>query len=275
MIEQRTIFITGAASGLGRETARLFAERGWYVGASDIDGPGLAALKAELGPNHVHTAIHDVTDREAWTRTIDSFSTVTGGRMDVFYNNAGIGVGGALEQMPEATAHKIIAVNLTGVVHGVYACLPMLKATATKTGQADLVNMGSAAGIFGAPGVAIYCATKFAVRGLTDSLYGELAQYGIRVSELQPAFLDTAILDTETDAEPGAGKARLEALGQTVLPARLAAQAVWNIAHAKTPKVHYALGRPAQTIQLFARFLPKTMRARLRKAFEARPDALI
>ncbi len=275
MMDQKTIFITGAASGLGRETARLFAGRGWHVGASDIDGAGLDALKAELGAAHVHTMVHDVTDREAWTRAVESYAAVTGGRMDVFYNNAGIGVGGPLEDMPEATAHKIIAVNLTGVVHGVYACLPLLKATAAATGKADLVNMGSAAGMFGAPGVAIYCATKFAVRGLTDSLYGELAQYGVSVSELQPAFLDTAILDQETDSAPGEGKARLEAMGQTVLPASLAADAIWKIAHTKTPKVHYALGRPAKVIQIMSRFLPKTTRARLRKAFEARPDALI
>ncbi len=275
MIEQRTIFITGAASGLGRETARLFAERGWYIGATDINAEGLEALRAELGAPHVYTAVHDVTDREAWTRAVEGFAAATGGRMDVFYNNAGIGAGGALETMPEDTAARILAINVQGVVHGVYACTPLLKATAGAVGRAYLVNMGSAAGMMGAPGMAIYCASKFAVRGLTDSLSGELARFNVSVSELQPAFLDTAILDSEADAAPGDGKARLLAAGQTVLPASLAAKAVWTIAHSKAPKTHYALGRPAQILQLLSRLFPKALRRRMRKGFEANSASLI
>lgn len=269
MIERNTIFITGAASGLGRETARLFAAKGWFVGGTDINGPGLEALTGELGSDALYTANHDVTDRAAWTHAVDGFAEATGGRMDLFFNNAGIGIGGPFEQVPEEGTARVIAINFEGVVHGVYACFPFLKETAQAKGRATLVNMGSAAGLVSPPGAAIYGATKFAVRGLTEALYGEFARFGIRVCELQPAFLDTAILDSRAPGDTATTKDLLTQAKVPILPASVVSDAIWQIAHDAKPKVHYALGGPAKQLQFLARFLPKTLRARVRKTFEA------
>ncbi len=267
MIDRQTIFITGAASGLGRETARLFASKGWFVGATDINGPGLETLRAELGPDNCFIAVHDVTDRADWTQAVEGFSAATGGRMDLFFNNAGIGLGGPLDEMPEGDAAKVIAVNFQGVVHGIYACLPLLKATAAETGRATIVNMGSASGMIGSPGMAMYTATKHAVRGMTDSLSAEFKRFGIRVAELQPAFIDTAILDSPLMGSNHSVREQLAASKVPVAQPSLISEAVWRIAHTDNPKVHYALGWPARMLQIYARFFPKTLRWLMGKGF--------
>src|SRR5262249_58558783 len=85
----------------------------------------------------------------------------------------------------------VVDINLKGVLNGVYACLPLLR----ETPGARIVNTSSVAGIYGAPNLAVYSATKFAVRGLTEALDLEFSRLGIRVTSLMPSFIDTAILD--------------------------------------------------------------------------------
>jgi NAD(P)-dependent dehydrogenase (short-subunit alcohol dehydrogenase family) len=245
---RRTIFITGVAAGIGRATAELFSRRGWFVGGADIDGLGLDALSDTLGPDNCHMSCLDVTERNAWNAALDGFAAASGGRMDLFFNNAGIGFGGFFEDVPEDTAARIIAVNFQGVVNGIYACLPLLKATAAAHGKARIVNTGSASGIIGAPRLAVYAATKFAVRGLTDSLFVEFSRHNIEVTELQPWFVDTAILDT---VEPvgNSGRDSLKTRNIEALPASLVAD-------------------PARFGQVIARLLPNAMRKRLRKMMD-------
>src|SRR4051794_38040098 len=91
---RQSIFITGAASGMGRETARLFHSKGWFVGGYDVNDEGLAALRAELGPEDCVVRKLDVTDRADYRAALAEFGEATGGRMDILYNNAGIGRGG-------------------------------------------------------------------------------------------------------------------------------------------------------------------------------------
>ncbi|MFP3943325.1 MAG: SDR family oxidoreductase [Alphaproteobacteria bacterium] len=262
------IFITGAASGIGRETARLFAGKGWLVGAADIDRQGLDRLEQELGQENCHVGALDVTRRPEWDGALSAFAAASGGRMDLFFNNAGIGYGGFFEEVPEETAAKIIAVNFQGAVNGIYACLPLLRETAAARGVARIVNTGSASGIIGAPRLAVYAATKFAVRGLTDSLYLEFARYGIEVTELQPWFLDTPILDSVEREDGKSGLEQLQERNVEVLPAELAARAVWAAAHARSPVIHRAVGGPARMAQILARLMPGFTRRRIAKQLE-------
>lgn len=267
------IFVTGAASGIGRETARLFAARDWLVGAADIDRPGLDRLEQQLGRENCHVSVLDVTRRGDWDGALPAFAAASGGRMDLFFNNAGIGYGGFFEEVPEETAAKIITVNLQGVVNGIYACLPLLKETAASRGVARIVNTGSASGIIGGPRLAVYAATKFAVRGLTDSLFLEFARHGIEVTELQPWFLNTAILDS---VERDDGKSGLEVLEERnikVLPAALAAEAVWAAAHTRRPVIHRAVGTPARAAQILARLLPGFTRRRIARQLKEAVEA--
>ena len=191
---EKSIFITGAASGIGRATARLFAERGWFVGAFDVDEAGLAALQAEGGAGFVRRL--DVSDPQDYQAAVDAFSAKTGGRLDILYNNAGVIVSSPLDQTPWASVERLLRINLFGPMIGVQAALPLLKAT-----QGSLCFFTcSASAIFGSANLTAYSASKNAIKGLTEALSIELKKHGIRVSDVLPGIVDTAMLPPEQKA---------------------------------------------------------------------------
>ena len=122
---QKSIFITGAASGIGRATARLFAEKGWFIGAVDVNEANLADLKQEIGEAGCFTHVLDVTDRDAFKNAIDKFGEATSGKLDILHNNAGIGYAGLFQDIPFEKHLAVINVNLIGVMIGVYTALPL------------------------------------------------------------------------------------------------------------------------------------------------------
>lgn len=187
---RKSIFITGAASGMGRETAVLFAREGWFVGAFDVNRAALATLADEIGQDNGIYRELDVTSVKAFTAAVDAFGQATGGQMDVLFNNAGIASGGLLDEQPWDDIARIININLMGVIIGVRAAIPLLKAT---PGSLCLTTSSSSA-IFGTAGIAIYSATKHAVRGLTEALAIELKRYGVRAADLLPGLIDTPLL---------------------------------------------------------------------------------
>ena len=150
---RQTIFITGAASGIGRATALQFHARGWFVGAADVDEAGLEVLKGDLD-NDCFTAFLDVTDKAAFDQVMIDFGTAAGQRLDILFNNAGIAVFGFLDEVP---FEKTSAAN------------------------------------FGSPGMATYSATKVAVKGLTEAMSVELARFGARAADVSPGIIDTPL----------------------------------------------------------------------------------
>ncbi|MEM7767463.1 MAG: SDR family oxidoreductase [Pseudomonadota bacterium] len=257
---RKTILITGAASGIGAETARYFADRDWFVGLYDVNAAGLETVAGELGPDRCISGTLDVTQREDWGAAVAQFSAATGGRMDVLFNNAGIARFGWIEEIPQDEADRMIDINLKGVVNGVYACLDALK----QTPNARIVNTASVAGIVGSPRIAVYSATKFAVRGLTEALDVELKDHGIRATTLMPWFVETPILNSGTT---GGGNedmaAELREQGADVYPVSLAAEQAWAAAHGE--EVHYRVGKAADQAAFAARFMPKRLRRQLVK----------
>ncbi len=218
---RKSIFITGAASGMGRATAKLFAEHGWFVGAFDVDTAGLATLEAELGTENGIFAPLDVTDRAAFAAAMERFGAATGGTLDVMFNNAGIGTGGLFDELPWDNVMRIVDINFIGVMTGIRAAVPLLKAT---PGSLSLVNASSSA-IFGTAGIAVYSATKHAVRGLTEALSIEFKRFGVRAADLLPGLIDTPLLGDEMRAmAPAEGMWRLT-------PAREVAEAAWAAYH--------------------------------------------
>ena len=197
--DRKSIFATGAASGIGRATCRLFAERGWFVGAYDVDEAGLAALAQERGSQDCLTRRLDVSNKAEFDRAMEEFSQATGGRLDLLFNNAGIGAGGWFEEVPYDVAMRILEVNFIGVVNGVYAAIPLLKRTANSL----CFSTSSSAALFGMPRTGMYAATKFAVKGLTEALSVELARFGGRAADMMPALVDTPILETTKDFSSG------------------------------------------------------------------------
>jgi NAD(P)-dependent dehydrogenase (short-subunit alcohol dehydrogenase family) len=255
---RKTIFVTGAASGIGRATAQLFAARGWFVGLYDIDDAKLRETQTLIASDRQCSGVLDVRDRQAWRTAIAQFGDQTGGKLHVLFNNAGIGRGGWFEDVDPEAADDVIDVNLRGVVNGIYAALPLLK----ETPNSRIVNTASVAGIYGAPRLAIYSATKFAVRGLTEALDLEFKRHDIRVTSLMPWFIDTAILDTT--GAGGENESLRQSLGATkIYPVALAAERAWDAAHGAG--VHFTVGEEAARANLLARLFPGLVRNAIAK----------
>ncbi|WP_242140920.1 SDR family oxidoreductase [Sphingomonas sp. TREG-RG-20F-R18-01] len=215
---RKSIFITGAASGMGRATALLFAEKGWFVGAYDVNQAGLETLQEEVGDANGLFEILDVTDALAWKSAMDLFAIATGGALDLLFNNAGIGASGLLDEQPWDDVMRIVNINFIGVMLGVRTGVPLLKNT---PGSLCLITSSSSA-IFGTAGIPVYSATKHAVRGLTEALSIELKRYGVRAADLLPGLIDTPLLsDGMRQMAPSEGMWRL------VKP-REVAETVWE-----------------------------------------------
>ncbi|MEM9739229.1 MAG: SDR family oxidoreductase [Pseudomonadota bacterium] len=255
---RKCIFITGAASGIGAESARYFAQRGWFVGLYDINENGLAEVADVVGGDNCHVARLDVRNREDWAEAVAGFAKATGGRMHVLFNNAGVGRHGWFEDVTGNDNDWVVDINLKGVINGIEACLETLKAT---TG-ARIINTASTAGLVGAPQLAVYSATKFAVRGLTEALDVEFKDIGIRVVSLMPWFIDTPILEIGNAEGANVKMAdQIRDSGANVYPVSMAAEMAWEAAHGDD--VHYLVGKDAKRANFVARFFPKRLRRRL------------
>jgi NAD(P)-dependent dehydrogenase (short-subunit alcohol dehydrogenase family) len=224
---EKSIFITGAASGMGRATALLFAQKGWFVGAFDVNTAGLNALRAEIGTSRALFGTLDVTDPNSFQAAMESFGAATGGTLDLMFSNAGIATPGRFDEAAWDDIIKVVNVNFLGVMIGIRAALPLLRRT---PGSLCLVNASSSA-IFGTAGIAVYSATKHAVRGLVEALSIEFKLYGVRAADLLPGLIDTPILSEGMRAmAPAEGMWR-------VVPAQEVAQTVWSAYHSE--KLHW------------------------------------
>ena len=222
------ILITGAASGIGAATARLFHLRGWRVGLLDINAAALASLAAELG-DAWHCAL-DVSDAEAVAAALADFTGSQSSQLRLLFNCAGILRVGRFEEISLAEHARILQVNVIGVLQITHAAFRYLKATPA----AQVINMGSASGVYGVPQFASYSASKFAVRGFTEALELEWQRYDIRVGDLMPPFVRTPMLSNQRSAP-----AILERLGVD-LDAGDIAEGVWLQAH--DARVHRTIG---------------------------------
>lgn len=260
MTTQRSIFITGGGSGIGRAIAVLFASKGWFVGLGDIDSEGMKATAAMLPDGMSFCHKFDVRDRAAWDVALDAFAEAAGGRIDVLANNAGIPLGGSLSENTAEEIERCLDINLKGVFWGAQAVLPHLKRTAP--GSA-LINTASAAGIYGTGGASVYSATKFGVRGMTESLDAEWSEFGITVSSICPSFIETPLLDhAPNKASNESIRDRVAAAGLELTSVEEVAQAVWDAVHGN--RLHWVVGKTARQISFAARWMPGRVRARSR-----------
>ena len=179
---KKSVFITGAATGIGRATALNFARRGYFVGGYDLDEAGLKVLEADIAAVGGTGAVGhlDVTDVEEMSSRLAEFVAAAGDRLDVMINNAGLLTAGAFEEIPLATHHRDIDVNVKGVVNGLHLAFPFLKSTPGST----VINLASASAIYGQAELANYSATKFYVRAVTEALNIEWAGHDIRVIDM-------------------------------------------------------------------------------------------
>jgi NAD(P)-dependent dehydrogenase (short-subunit alcohol dehydrogenase family) len=255
----KAIFITGGGSGIGQATAKLFAARGWRVGLADVNTAGLATTAAMLPPGMVETYQMDVRDRDAWVAHLDAFTATTGGRLDVLFNNAGIGTGGPIAEMSFEDLDRVVAINLVGVLNGAKIGYPYL----ARTHGSCLLNTASASAIYGSSGLPVYSATKFGVRALTEALDGEWYGAGIKVRDLVPSFIDTPLLATPAGNSNYSIKQVVTNAGLELTNVDKVAQAAWNAVHGD--KVHTYVGKTADRMAFAARWMPGSLRKRMRR----------
>lgn len=185
------VVITGAGSGIGRATALAFASRKARVYLVDIREDRLNDVKKEIEKDHgvAFVKVVDCTDADALKSLAEEIHTQEG-KVDVLHNNAGVGHMNDIQKTSLADWEWVMTLNFYGVVYGIDAFLPFMLKQKT---PANIFNTASMAGLLGFPRMAPYCASKFAVVGLSESLNAELADQGVSVTAICPGLIKTNI----------------------------------------------------------------------------------
>jgi len=237
----RSIFITGAAAGIGAATARLFAGRGWRVGAADVDAGGLEALSREPGSGRLTPYVLDVREFPAVAAALRDFTP--DGRLDAVFANAGVLFMGRDGSITREQKDRMVDVNVRGVMHTIDGAFPYL----ARTPDAHVVAMCSTSAEYGSPLHAVYSATKFFVRGLTEALNIEYREHGIQVSGIYVAYVRTGmVLDAEVKPPT------IERLGVRASPEQVA-ETVWRAVHGR--RVYWRVGAHARLVNAAVRLL--------------------
>jgi NAD(P)-dependent dehydrogenase (short-subunit alcohol dehydrogenase family) len=195
----RTAIVTGAASGIGKATARRLASEGANIVVTDINDAAGNAAVAELTAQGYSAVFmhHDVASAEEWQRVIDDTVAANSG-LDILVNNAGMGDLLDIDAATQADWDRTIAIDQTSIFLGMKLASPHLKAS----GHGSVINISSIFGISGGFGTSpAYHAAKGAVRTLTKNVALLWAQQGVRVNSIHPGFIDTPIL-SETKGTP-------------------------------------------------------------------------
>ena len=189
--------VTGAGSGMGRCLAQELAAGGASLALADVNEKGLRETVSLLSgcKGKVTQHLVNVADEQQVKRLAEEVAAQHG-RATILFNNAGVAVLGHFEELSLKDFHWLMDINFWGVVYGVTYFLPLLK----KETRAHIVNTSSLLGFFGAAGQSAYCASKFAVRGFTESLHHELVGTNVGVTCVHPGFVRTAIAK---NAKPG------------------------------------------------------------------------
>ncbi|MEV4646773.1 SDR family NAD(P)-dependent oxidoreductase [Saccharopolyspora sp. NPDC049357] len=273
-VRGKVAVVTGAGSGIGREVAFELARRGARLAVSDVDETNLAATvdRLEALGAEVRSARLDVSDRQA----VESYAASVAADFGVVhqvYNNAGIAAGGAVADNDWETYERVLGINLFGVIHGSKAFLPHLIAS----GDGHVVNVSSLNGIMGQPRSTAYCASKFGVRGFTESLRAEMLMAGhpVRVTVVHPGGVRTNIASAGLEDARKRGEvtpedeARVRTYNEKLLkmPPRQAAGIIVDGVEAGKQRV--LVGNDAKLVDLLVRLLPRRYPA-LAAMFERR-----
>lgn len=242
--------ITGGASGIGRALVEELARRGATVVIADVNLPGAQQVVAEIAAagGTAFAAGVDVR-RAADVQALVDDVVQRHGRLDLIFNNAGIGVGGELHELSLELWRTAIEVNLMGVVRGVTAAYPIM----VRQGAGQIVNIASLAGLIPSPGLGPYATSKGAVVSLTLALRAEGEALGVRANVVCPGFVDTAIYENAIGVRLDK-KELLDKLGLPVMPAREAALAILRGTERNQGVIVFP--RSARTLWLLTRLTP-------------------
>jgi NAD(P)-dependent dehydrogenase (short-subunit alcohol dehydrogenase family) len=255
-VDGRTAFVSGAASGIGRAVAQRLSAHGCPVAIVDQDEPGLNETAAALSGGPVLVRALDVRDREAQAAFAQEVAAWAPAPVGMVFNNAGVATsqtiaGGVIED-----DDWVVEVNFRGVVHGVRAFLPIL----LRQGSGVIVNTSSMFGIVGVPRLSAYCASKFAIRGFTESLRQELRGTGVRAVTVHPGGIKTNIVrNARYHEDPGAGgRTHDEAAEEFEAIAPTTAERAAQVIHegVKAGKSRILIGPDARVLDALVRIAP-------------------
>jgi len=218
-VEGKVVAITGASSGIGEATARLLASRGAKVvlGARRTDRLEAIAADIRAAGGEAHYRALDVAVREN-VQAFADHAVATFGRLDVLVNNAGVMPLSRLDALKVEEWDRMIDVNIRGVLHGIAAILPLMQ----QQGSGQIINLASIGAYAVSPTAAVYCATKFAVRAISEGLRQE-AGAGVRVTVISPGVTESELADSISD--PG-GRDEMKAFRKVAIPADAIARAI-------------------------------------------------
>jgi len=239
-----SIIVTGAASGIGRATAELFYSKGWTVGLADMDAAGLEQLQASMNKQRSCVLSMDVTDAGSVKNAFEQFKYFQGESLNVLFNCAGILRMGTNESIALEDQHQIFKVNVGGVLNCIHYATPLLK----NTSNAQIISMSSASAVYGTPQLAVYSASKHAVRALTESLNIELEHQGIMVSDIMVPFVNTSMVQQAKYKATSVKKLGVHVTPETV------AKTVWKAAHNK--RIHWQVSAPMYLLSTLNWALP-------------------
>lgn len=222
-----SILISGAAQGIGAATAMLFYQHGYKVGIYDINVAQAEQLAQQLG-EHAKAGFLDVADYASWETALAEFSAWAG-EINILVNNAGILYSGPFEDTRIAAHHRTLDINVKGLLNGCHATFPYLK----ESSFARVINLSSASAIYGQADLASYATSKFAVRGLTESLDIEWQSYGIRVVDVMPLFVSTAMVqDMQAESIKKMGvHLNAEDVAQDIFKLAQMKDSIWQATH--------------------------------------------
>jgi NAD(P)-dependent dehydrogenase (short-subunit alcohol dehydrogenase family) len=259
--------ITGAGSGMGRCLAQQLAAQGTSLALADVNEAGLRETVALLNTprGKVSTHLVNVAEEEG-VRSFADDVLARHGRATVLFNNAGVALLGNFEELSLKDFHWLMDINFWGVVHGVTYFLPLLK----KEKRAHIVNTSSLLGFFGASGQSAYCASKFAVRGFTESLHHELASTTVGVTCVHPGFIRTAIAKHAKPGEHTAATVRQESLARFDRVARTDPEtaAAKILRGVERGKARILIGADAYFVDIWQRLKPESYWNLMAKQFD-------
>ena len=260
-VRERSIIITGGAAGIGLATAKRLSADGWRVGLIDLSEDSLAEIKNQLGDTRVAVATADVSDAGSLSDAIDQLVEELNG-IDAIFNNAGILRDGPFTEVALADHHLTIAVNAAGVINGCHLAIPHLE---KRSGVKHIINMSSASTIHGIGGLSVYSATKAFVEHLSEALDIELSRSNIKLSTIAVPFVQTAMIDAESDQMKGYVKEQK----QPIIPEDVANRVAAILDGSASGRMHQLISPQLKFQHLLRRILPtSTMHNIAKRAFE-------
>lgn len=190
-LKEKKVVITGVSRGIGNALVHQFLDKGCVVA-------GFGQRNPEIDHSDFHFFTTNIRNAEEVKSSFDSFFEKTNGQVDILINNAGVGYFGPVESYINEQIAEMFGTNVYGVLYTCQEVVPIMK----KQGRGHIINIASTAALEGYPEVSVYCATKHAVKAISESMYKELRDYGVKVTSVHPGSVKTDFFRNVDSIEP-------------------------------------------------------------------------